>query len=90
MKPKTIEEINSIIREKINKNILEKINVFTRDVGYTFTEFTNLNADNIEINNIEMSYLFKNDNTINLNEFMSCLSPIINITNGILRIKLMR
>ena len=48
--------------------------MYLRVFGYAFTEFTNLNADNIEINNIEMSYLFKNDNTINLNEFMSCLS----------------
>ena len=26
----------------------EKINNFTKDVGYTFTEFNNLNSDNID------------------------------------------
>ena len=76
LQPKTIDEINSIIREKINKNILNKINTFTKDVGYTFTTFTNLNADNIEINSIDYNLLYKNDNSIDLNKFMQCLSPL--------------
>ena len=85
--PKTINEIEEIVREKINKNILEKINEFTRNVGYVFTKFIDFYEDNIEINNIEYSYLFKNDKDVDLNKYISCLSPIFNITNGILNDK---
>ena len=82
LKPKTIDEITDIIKDKINKNILDEINKFTRDVGYNYSEFTDLYADNIEINNIEYGFLIKNDKYIDINKYMSCLSPFFNITNG--------
>ena len=50
--PVTINDIESLVRDAINKPILEKIYDFLSQSGYTYILFDKLTDTNIEITNI--------------------------------------
>ena len=83
---KSIKNIETMLQETINVLILDKINKFLIKSGYNYVKIDKLTDNNIVIN--DMNYVFeyvKDDNVVNLNKYISCLSTIYNIENGIMK-----
>ena len=87
MRGKTISEsiieIERMIQNSVNNYIISKINSFTSDIGYEFSQFTNLSDENVEINNIDYFISVKNSKSSDLKNFMGCVFPIVNINQDI-------
>ena len=83
--PVTINDIESLVRDAINKPILEKIYDFLSQSGYTYILFDNLTDSNIEITNITYIASIAHNKKIDLNKYASCISSIFTINQGIIK-----
>ena len=83
--PVTINDIESLVRDAINKPILEKIYDFLSQSGYTYILFDKLSDTNIEITNITYIASVAHNKKIDLNKYASCISSIFTINQGIIK-----
>jgi hypothetical protein len=82
MKTLPLNEIIRFLDTHINKLLLDKINIFLEQSGYSFTLFKSLYDDNIEINDITYEININYNEKININNYISCLSSIFNVHKG--------
>ena len=81
---KQIDEINIIVRENVNK-IIDVLQEFLEQRGYTFDNFTTLYHENITINKINYQSHIEITRNIKLKKYNGCLSSVVNIVNDNLK-----
>ena len=81
-KPLTIQNIEDIIKISIKEPILDKIQSYLEQSGYTYISFNSIFDKNIEIQNISWISQLKLSTKINLKKYISCLSTIFDVVEG--------
>jgi hypothetical protein len=74
-RPLHIKDINILIKQTVGP-IIENIQEVFEESGYNFSEFTDLNSDNIFINNISYVTSIKGKKKININAIEKCISQV--------------
>ena len=75
------------LKEKINGLLLKKIKLYLEQSGYNYLTFDSIELDNIEINNLDYSYILKNDDDFDLKKYVGCLSTVFNVYSSKLKNK---
>lgn len=73
------EELEDAIKNAINPNILEKVQRFLEQSGYTFQVFESFDQDNIEFKDITLISLLEIKKNIKLKNFTTCLSSVFTL-----------
>lgn len=74
-----IEPLVAFLKEKINGLLLKQIKLYLEQSGYNYLTFDSLELENIEINNLDYSYVLKNDDDFDLKKYVGCLSTVFNV-----------
>lgn len=82
IKPLSLQQIEEIIKVSIKEPILDKIQSYLEQSGYTYIPLTSINDKNVEIQNITWVSQLKISSKIDLNKYISCLSTIFVIDKG--------
>ena len=82
---KSVKEIEKMLDKTINEKILKKVNEFLSRSGYSYLLINSLSDNNVVINSMEYIFEYnKDDNIVDLNKYVNCLSSIYNIENGVM------
>jgi hypothetical protein len=82
IKPLSLQQIEDIIQTAIKEPILDKIETYLEQSGYTYIPLTSISDKNVEIQNITWVSQLKVSSKIDLNKYVSCLSTIFAIEKG--------
>ena len=80
--PKSIKEIEKLIKYTINKHILYKINEYLAQSGYSYILFEDFKQENIEIKNIEYVTEIKIKKKLKVDDFLKCISSVFTVIEG--------
>ena len=75
-------EAENIIKNAINKKILNTIRNYLKQSGYNYINFDKLDNKNVEIKSMNYEIYLKNDKLINLKKYIGCISTLFNIIEG--------
>jgi len=78
-KYKSVEYINTLIKEKLNSLILVNINKVLEQSGYSYNLYENIHDEFIEINNVEYHMKIKNNKKINLKKIIKCITNVFKL-----------
>ena len=70
------------MKSTINDILISRINSHTSKIGYRYKNFDSLYNENVEINSINLEYVIKHNNDININNYISCLNNVFVINQG--------
>ena len=77
----TIDVIENVIINAINKPIIETIKNFIQESGYSFEDFKSIQDKNIEIINIVKNYEIKYNLPLNLKKINGCIPNIFTLVS---------
>ena len=80
-------ELEDAIRNAINPHILQKVQRFLEQSGYTFQIFNSFNQDNIEFKDITLVSILEVRKNIKLKNYTSCLSSVFTLIDDSLSTK---
>merc|ERR1711991_313246 len=80
----SLETLETMFKEVINKKIISVLNNHTEKFGYKYNNFTQLSGDNIEMNSINISYLVPFSKNVNLSKYSSCLNQVFTVYSDVL------
>ena len=79
----TIDKVNKIIKDSVDNIVLKKIRDKIKQSGYNYIKFQKIqNNEYIKINDLQYTFILNENKTINVQNYIGCLSSLFNIISG--------